>query len=318
MLRQKIKYLLFIGAVLTILAGPATAEVINKVAAVVNDTIITTYLLNQKVAEAATQNAKYSELTAEEQHAFKLEILELMVEEELIQQRAKKLKVRASDEDVNAAIDDVQEQNKLTRLQLIAALEQQGMSFELYRTNMRNQITRYRLIGMEVQNKIDVNSQEIRRYYEQHLDEYSDLPYVHLSRLMFALSESTSAGEIAALQSQAEKTRVRLLQGDSIADLLITYSAASGGDMGRLKESDLAATFIDAIESLQTGEISEIIKTDRGLFLFKMQERNNGTPKPLESVRPDIEIILMEKSREEEFKAWQKRLREDAYIDIRI
>jgi peptidyl-prolyl cis-trans isomerase SurA len=318
MLRQKIKYLLFIGAVLTILAGPATAEVINKVAAVVNDTIITTYLLNQKVAEAATQNAKYSELTAEEQQTFKLEILGLMVEEELIQQRAKKLKVRASDEDVNAAIDDVQEQNKLTRLQLIAALEQQGMSFELYRTNMSNQITRYRLIGMEVQNKIDVNSQEIRRYYEQHLDEYSDLPYVHLSRLMFALSESTSVGEIAALQSQAEKTRVRLLQGDSIADLLITYSAASGGDMGRIKESDLANAFTDTIKNLQTGEISEIVKTDRGLFLFKMQERNNGTPKPLESVRPEIEIILMEKSREEEFKAWQKRLREDAYIDIRI
>lgn len=318
MLRQKIKYILFIGAVLTILAGPATAEVINKVAAVVNDTIITTYLLNQKVAEAATQNAKYSEFTAEEQHAFKLEILELMVEEELIRQRAKKLKVRASDEDVNAAIDDVQEQNKLTRLQLIAALEQQGMSFELYRTNMSNQITRYRLIGMEVQNKIDVNSQEIRRYYEQHIDEYSDSPYVHLSRLMFALSESASVGEIAALQSQAEKTRVRLLQGDSIADLLITYNAASGGDMGRLKESDLASAFTGAIKNLQTGEISEIVKTDRGLFLFKMQERNNGTPKPIESVRPEIEKILMEKSREEEFKAWQKRLREDAYIDIRI
>lgn len=318
MLRQKIKFLLFIGGLLTLLASPVSGEVINKVAAVVNDTIITTYQLDLKKAEAAAQNPTYTDLKTEEKLAFKLKILDLMIEEELIQQRAKKLKVKASDVEVNAAIDDVQEQNKLTRLQLIAALEQQGMSFELYRTNMINQITRYKLINMEVQNKIDVNSLEIRRYYEKHSDEYSDAPYVHLSHLMFALPENASAGETAALQSQSEKARARLLKGDSIADLLVTYPEAKGSDMGKLKESDLATAFIDAVKNLQTGEISPIVKTASGLFLFKMEERNNGTPKPLESVRPEIEKILMERSREEEFKAWQERLREDAYIDIRI
>ncbi len=318
MLRCKIKSLIFILLLFTLFVTPAAGEVINRVAAIVNDTIITTYQLDQKTTEAAAQDPQYANLDAAEQQTFKKKVLDLMIEEELIKQRAMELNINVSEDEINASIDDVQTQNKLTRLQLIAALEQQGMSFESYRSNMRSQITRYKLIAKEVQNKIDVTGQEIRRYYEQHSEEYLDAPYVHLSRLTFPLSEGASTGEIDAAQAQAEKGRKRLLSGDNIADLLLTYSDASGGDMGKIKESNLATEFAEAIAPLKTGEVSDIIKTSGGLFLFKMEERNSGSPKPLETVQPEIENILMEKSRNDAFKSWQESLRSNAYIDIRI
>ncbi|MBE0501116.1 MAG: SurA N-terminal domain-containing protein [Desulfuromonadales bacterium] len=309
---------LIITVLFTLLATLATGEVINKVAAVVNDTIITTYQLDQRMAETVALDPGYAGLDEAGRETYKKKVLDLMIEEELIQQRAVELKVRASDEEVNAAIDDVQVQNKLTRLQLIAALEQQGMSFASYRSNMRSQITRYKLIGREVQNKIDVTGQEIRRYYEQHLDEYRNPPYVHLSRIVFFLHEDVTDGEAAALEVLAEQARRRLVMGDSIADLLATYSEAEGGDMGKLRESDLTTVFAEAIVGLQSKEISEIVKTSSGLFLFKMEERNIGTLQPLEKVRPDIEKILMAKSRDEALKKWQEALRANAYIDIRL
>lgn len=318
MLRNTIKPTFLVTALLIILVGAATGEVISKVAAVINDTIITTYQLDKKTIEMSTQDPAFDALDTTGQQNFRREVLNTMIEDELIRQRAKILNLSVSDGEVNAAIDDVQEQNKLTRLQLIAALEQQGMSFEAYRSNMKNQIQRYKLVGSEVQSKIDVSSQEVRSYYEEHINNYRNPPYVHLSNLMFNLQEDATAGEISAAQAQAVKARDRLLMGDSINDLLVTYSEASGGDMGELKESDLATAFADAITNLQSGEISEIIKTGGSLFIFKMEERNNGNPKPIESVRPEIEKILLEKNREEAFKEFQKDLRENAYIDIRI
>ncbi len=316
--QHKFRSRLIITVLFTLLANLATGEVINKVAAVVNDTIITTYQLDQRMAETVALDRDYAGLDEAGRETYKKKVLDLMIEEELIQQRAVELKVRASDDEVNAAIDDVQVQNKLTRLQLIAALEQQGMSFASYRSNMRSQITRYKLIGREVQNKIDVTGQEIRRYYEQHLDDYRNPPYVHLSRLVFFLHEDVTDGEAAALEVLAEQARRRLVMGDSIADLLATYSEAEGGDMGKLRESDLTTVFAEAIAGLQSKEISEIVKTSSGLFLFKMEERNSGTPQPLEKVRPEIEKILMAKSRDEALKKWQEELRANAYIDIRL
>ena len=192
------------------------------------------------------------------------------------------------------------------------------MSFDSYRSNMRSQITRYKLIAKEVQNKIDVTGQEIRRYYEQHLEEYGAAPYVHLSHLMFTLPEETTPGEIDAVRTQAEKARARLLKGDSIADLLVTYSEASGGDMGKIVEANLVTSFARAVAKLQSGDISEIVQTSGGLYLFKVVERNSGSAKPLETVRPEIEKILMEQSRDEAFKTWQESLRNNAYINILI
>ena len=135
MLQRTLKQIFIACALLAFLAGPAMSEIVSKVAAVVNDTIITTYQLDQTVAEFATQNPDYPKLDAAGREAFKLEVLNGMIEEELLQQRATELGLSVSDDALNAAIDDVQQQNKLTRLQLIAALEQQGMSFEKYREN---------------------------------------------------------------------------------------------------------------------------------------------------------------------------------------
>lgn len=311
------KLIPLIGLALALIAGTAYGEIISKVAAVVNDTIITTYQLDQKIAAVAATDPAYANLDATARKELRSRALESMIEDELIRQRARSLKLEANDDEVNAAIDDVQQQNNLTRLQLIAALEQQGMSFETYRSNMKDQITRFKLLGKEVQSKIDVSSQEVRSYYEEHLDEYRDPPYVHLGHLLFNLPEDAPAGEKAATLAKAEKAQSRLKMGDSIADLLVTYTDAKGGDMGKLKENDLTSAFADAIVGLKTGETSDIVEVPGSIYIFKMIERSDGNPKPLEAVRTSIEEILMEKNRSEGFKAWQEKLRANAYVDIR-
>ena len=87
------------------------------------------------------------------------------------------------------------------------------------------------------------------------------------------------------------------------------------GFLSRAQEQ--IAAFANAVANLQSGEISAIIETPGSLYIFKMIERNNGNPRPLETVRPEIEKILLEKNREEAFTEWQTGLKKNAYIDIR-
>ena len=74
----------------------------------------------------------------------------------------------------------MQKQNKLTREQLVQALQFEGMAFDEYRENLRKQILRFKLLGREVQSKVEVTNQEIRDYFRQHIDDYREAPFVRI------------------------------------------------------------------------------------------------------------------------------------------
>ena len=156
-------------AIILLLVTNVSAEVVSKVAAVVNDAIITTHQLETALQEALAANPAAQSLDAAEKDKLRRQLLDKLIEEELVAERVKQLRLKVSDEDVDAAIDDVQQQNKLSREQLKMALQQQGMTFESYRENLRKQILRFKLIGVEVRNKAEVTSAEVREYYREHI-----------------------------------------------------------------------------------------------------------------------------------------------------
>jgi len=316
-LKQIITAVVFI---LFLVTTSVNAEIISKIAAVVNDAIITTYQLDNALEKALKLNPSSSSLSAAEKEKLRLKILDQLIEEELFKERVSKLRIKVSDADVEAAINDVQQQNKLTREQLIAALQQQGMTFETYRESLRKQILRFKLIGIEVQSKAEVTSAEVREYYREHLEDYSESPYMQLSRLTIPIPKGAEKGKIDDLRALAIEAQGRLEKGESVNTLLVSYATAGadGGDMGKFRIGELSESFDRVVRDLKVGEISEIVEIPNGFFLFKMDDRSSGAEKPFDDVRAGIEQILMEKKREETFKNWNKELRKEAYIDIRI
>ena len=310
--------ILFISVLLHVV--PASAAVVSKVAAVVNDAIITTHQLEKAFQESISLNPAAQNLDSAEKEKLRLKLLDQLIEEELFKERVKQLRLKVSDEDVEAAIQDVQRQNNLTRDQLKSALKQQGMDFDLYRENLKKQILRFKLIGVEVQSKTEVTSAEVREYYRKHADEYRDKPYMHLSRLTFPIPKNSGKEALAEIRDQAVEAQKRLEQGDSINTLMVSYATAGvdGGDMGKFQVGELSEIFDRAIRDLETGQVSEVIEMPNAFFMFKMLERNSGEEKPFETVSGEIEQILMENKREQAFKDWNKGLRKNAYIDIRI
>ena len=296
------------------------AEVVSKVAAVVNDAIITTHQLETKFNEALDRQPAGSSLDVAGRDKLRRQLLDKLIEEMLVEDRVRQLRLKVSEEDIDAAVADVQQNNNLTREQLLAALQQQGMDFATYRESLRKQILRFKLISVEVRSKAEVTSAEVREYYREHLDDYREPPFMHLGRLTFPLSKGADTATIDAVRSLAVEAREKLEQGAEVSTLLMTYATSNvdGGDMGSFRVGELSGIFDRAVRDLETGEVSEVVETPSGFFIFRMIERSSGDEKPFEDVSAEIEQILVKKKQDQAFEEWNKSLREDAYIDIRI
>ena len=310
------RYSLFTAALVLVLALPVGAQTINRIAAVVNDEIITTYQIEQELRTLAP-----ADLPPGRGPVVRQEVLDRLIEEALLQQRIRELGIKVGDDELEAAIQDVQRQNNLTRPQLEEALRIQGMEFEEYKESLRTQVLRFKLLSREVQSKVEVSNEEVRDYFRENIDRYRENPSVRLSRISFPFPDRASREKIEAVRLRAEEAHARLLRGESFTNVLLSYSPggeAEGGDMGRVEGSDLTPSFARAIRGLQEGEVSEPVETPHGIHLLQVTEVNPGRVRQFDSVKDEITVALKEKMTEERLKQWSKELRKNAHIDVRL
>ena len=312
------RFLLFLALIL-LFAHPLAAKTLTKVAAVVNADIISSYQLDKAVLDALAKDAKGNQLTSEQFDQLKAKVLENLINEKLVEQRIVELGLTVADPELNAAIEDVQIKNNLTADQLQRAVEAQGMSFEAYRAQLKRDILRYKLLGREVNYKVQVTSSEVREYFREHIDEYRAKPKLRVSSVTFEIPENISEADMLALRKRVEVTRDLLSNGEDFNKVLESQGEdVFGGDMGFLVKEDLMEQLQQALEGLQTGQVSEPVEMNNQLHLFLVTEYNPGDINLFDRVKVEIEKTLKEKKTEARFKEWTQELRERGYVDVRI
>lgn len=316
MFMKRILFFLFFS--LLLVTTPTMAKTLSKVAAIVNDEIITTYQLDKAVLDALAKNPQKNQLTAEQFEKIKGQILDKMVNDQLLKQRIKELDLKVADSELNNAIEDVQTKNGLDREGLERALTSQGMTFSAYQQQVKDEILRYKLLSREVNYKVLVTSREVRSYYDDHIDEYKMTPKIKVNRISFNIPTGHEE-EVAALRKQVAVSRDLLLNGEGFEKVLAAQGdAASGGDMGNLVEADLAEPLQLALADLQPGDVSEPIELNGQLHLFQVTARTGGDGDPFLQVKDEIEEKLRREKTDTRFAQWQKELRDNAYVEIKM
>jgi peptidyl-prolyl cis-trans isomerase SurA len=299
------------------LAAPAGAETVNRIAAVVNEEIITLHQLEKEIQTRRLAG----EIPPGETDDGRRRVLDQLIEDALVRQRIDALGLKVSDEELEAAVQDVLRQNKINREQLEDALRQQGTSLPDYRENLRRQVLRYKLISREVQSKVDVSAQEIRDYFREHIDDYREPASLRLNRLTFPLPPRPTSEQIQAVRLKAEGALARLRGGEDFTAVLLAFSAdrsAEGGDLGRFAPEDLTAAFERGVRDLPEGGISNVLETPQGFHILQVTERNAGRIRQYDSVKDEIARILGERKSQARLKEWAADLRRKSHIDIRI
>jgi peptidyl-prolyl cis-trans isomerase SurA len=297
----------------------ASAAVVSRIAAVVNTDIITTYQLDQKLQEQLAKQDKQP--SPAQLGALRQELLSRMIEETLVQQRVKALRLSVSDEEIETALLDVQQKNQLTREELEDAVTLQGMDFQAYRDNLAEQILRYKLIGEEVRSQVDVPEREIVEYYRAHLDDYRLAPEVHLSAITFPVSEKASEQERQKIKSVVREALERLRNNEDFDQVVDSYNltyGATGSDMGNVAYADLNPEFLAAIEAVADGGYSDPVEMKEAILLFRINQRQAGGLRQFDDVKFDIYQTIMDQKTDARIKEWTKSLKTKAYIDIRL
>lgn len=310
---------LFLFILLTATGVGATSTTITSIAAVVNAEIITTYQLERTLRSLLAQQGFERAPSEAEMTEIRQEVLEQMISDLLLQQRSRELGLRVSEQEIDRAVEDVKSNNNLDLAGLEAALEAEGMTLESYREQIRDDILRYRLMAQEVDYRAQVTSAEVRRYFEENIDQFDTMPRLHVSRISFPLPTDRSSSAFADIQEQAEKSRQRLLAGDDFDDVLTAIGdQATGGIMGELVLTDLAPPLQQALADLSSGDVSAPTEFNQQLHLFIVTERRSGEELAFEQAKAGIEERLRREKTEERFIQWQEELRTNAYVDRRL
>jgi peptidyl-prolyl cis-trans isomerase SurA len=316
---KRIVFVILTGLLLAAL--PAGAQVVSRIAAVVNDEVITTAQLDQEVDRQLTAEAKAQDLTEEMRRKLREEVLPLVIEETLVSQRARKLGIHVSDEEVDRAIEDVLKQNGIGSEQLAEALAAQGLTMAAYRVNLGRQLLNFKLVGREIRSETEVTNQELRNYFQEHLEDYREPPFIRLSRISFFFAPGIGSSRIADLRTRSQEALQRLRGGESFDDVVSAYTGDKGGEggpMGTFGEGELAEPFISAVAGLTVGQVSDVVETPQGFHILRLDEKNPGRIPAFEEVRDRISSMILERKRKEAISGWTEKLKKEAHIEVRL
>lgn len=310
--RKFLNLMFGIGALLS--AGPAWGgTVIDRVVAVVNRDIIT-----QGELDAAGQALKPTPLRP----PVERDLLSQIIEKKLILQEANKRGVRLTDSELDLALKDIEERNHFPdREAFKRAVTQEGLSWEKYREDLKNQLTLLKLMNREVEANLLVREEEIPAYYDAHPEQFKLADQIRLKQILFRLSPTASAEQIDRARERAGQALAAAREGEDFDALAQQYSDGAerrkGGDLGFFKKGELAPEIDQIVFNLETGAISPIIRTDLGFHIFKAQDRQTGRRQPLEKVRKEAEERLLAEKREEARRRWLDDVWRRSFVELK-
>jgi peptidyl-prolyl cis-trans isomerase SurA len=306
-------------ALLALHPSLSRAQVVNGIVAVVNEEVITTFELDKEYQQMQKEQEK---LPAAEKMGLRAAALNRLVDKKLIDQKVRELDIKVQDDEVKLAIDDVKKQNNLTQETLVQALAQQGLSFDQYRAQLKEQLERLRLMSQEVRSKVQVGEQEVRDYYEANRAKFGAVEQFRARHIFFKVDRKGGAAELSRIEAIAAGVLKQARAGKDFAELARTYSndpaaAKDGGDLGTFKKADMLPEIGDSVAAMKPGDISELVLSQAGLHIIKLEERSQSAGKALSEVKPEIEEYLYKKKADERFAQWVKDLRASVPIEIR-
>jgi peptidyl-prolyl cis-trans isomerase SurA len=261
----------------------------------------------------------------------RLQVLHQMIEDEILQQRAAKMNLTATDEDVNARLTELKA--PYTQEEFNNQLKQRNLTLDDFKRLIRRQLTTSKLINKEIESKINITDAQITAFYAQHKSDFNVVePQYHLAQIVVTTSplpranlQNNKATNEAEARRKINEALNRLQSGDDFGSVAANFSedpntASSGGDMGIIAESQLHTDteVYDAISKLKPDQITGIMPVyDNnspghkvvGYAIYKLLAREPAGQRQLND--PNVQQTIHQTLHES-----QKQLLQNAYYEV--
>jgi peptidyl-prolyl cis-trans isomerase SurA len=309
----------FFTVIAVLLAGlclPARAELEDGISAIVNDKIITINEVRDFTTPAVDvlqrEYADQPQLFDQKLNATLNDGLETLIENQLILHEFETKYNPLPESLVDEWVADRIKERFGDRITCIRTLQAQGMTFEKFRQQVRDQtiIEQLRMQKLS-EDKIIISPYKIESYYKLHQDEFKVGDQVQMRMIVI----NKIAPDDTAARQKAADILADLKKGSSFQQLESLYSQdpeQKGNDW--IETSVLRKELADAASTLKPGEISGIIETPDECYLLQLEGRRAAHVKPLNDVRGDIEKTLRAQEQKQAERRWIDSLKKKAFI----
>lgn len=307
------------------LALPARAELVDRIAAVVNADVITLSEVEARVLPelGRLRGEPDPARRAEARSQLMKKGVDLLIGEKLLEGQVRELNIEVTDSEIDLSMEDVRRQNNLGADQFEQLLGQEGYTMASYRSFMRKHLSRMKLVNLKVRAKVKISDEDLKAEYARWSHDEANEFEVHARHLLVQLGpratpEQVEAGrqKAAALMDEARRP------GTDFAELARKKSegpsAADGGDLGFFKRGVMVAEFERAAFTLPAGGISEPIRTKFGWHVLKVEERRALAAPPFDEVKEQLRDRMLRGQLERYTDQYVQELRAQAVVDVKL
>jgi len=313
---------------LTLGVSRPSAEIIEQVLVKVNGDIITKTDFERRQVQVLRAKG----VQARDDAALKKAIEEITpdlivdtIDELLMTQRGRELGQKFSDEEFDKVVANIRKENKLDSDEAFqAALKQEGMTMADLRKSLERQMLISRVTQREVMDKVSITEQEAREYHAAHASQFTTPGTITIREILVKVPVSNQGVNVAAdeaAKEKAENARKRVLAGESFeqvaAEVSDSPSKSNGGLVGPLNVKELNPAFLQLVDPLKVGDVTDVVRSQNGYQLVKLESRTNEELVPAEKVHDKIADALYEQKRQVETKKYMAKLRSQAIIQWR-
>lgn len=336
---MKSKFYTFMWALLfavgALVLGPAQASaqdselvVVDQVIAQVNNDVITLSMVKREMKDAIqafVQQGMTEQAATEAVMKRQPEIIASLVNEQLLVQKGKEMGLADEIEaEVNKEMLRVAKNQGIDSIQILEEeMTKAGMNPATIRQTLRVQFMKQAVLGREVDARIyyGLKPDEIRKYYDTNRDKFRKPEGVTISEIYLSFAGKNEAD----VKARAQSLLTQLRGGANFATLAAAHSERqlkgelvakqTGGKVGTFQTPDLLPEIAAAIKNVPVGGVSEIVRSDDGYQIFRVDERVAASD-PSNFNEDQVREAITVERREKEREAYMKNLRRDAYIQL--
>lgn len=277
-----------------------------SVVATVNGEVISRAEFERRLAREAQAMEGTGPRTPEQVEPYKATLLETLIEKTLLLQAAREAGVNVTPEEVDRRVLALSSEYPAGTFDEVLARSQTSRAALVRST--REQLTIEKLFAEQVNARVAVSEEQVRRYYEEHAADFTEPEKVHAHQIV-----------VKGLD-EARRIQQQLWQGKKFPDLARRYSqspdARVGGDLGFFPRGQMPPAFDEVVFKLSVNGTSEVVSTEYGFHLFRVTEKTPARKRELNEVRGLIEEKLLDGLRAEAQKAYVAQLRKKATVVI--
>jgi peptidyl-prolyl cis-trans isomerase SurA len=346
---NKFRLPLLLAVVAAVPVFSSADAVIEEIIARVNNSIITRADFDRSKEQLKEELKQQDPSNSNTFEGKEQDVLRDLIDRQLLLERGKELGITA-DTDLVKRLDEMRKQMNLDSMEdLEKAAQSQGVSFEDFKQNMRDQIITQQVIGREVGSHINITKDEEQHFYEAHKSEMQQPEAIRLNEILVAVKSSAPApadpaappaaggspatpppattppapteADISAAETKAKGLLDQIHKGAAFEDIAKKNSdgpsAAQGGDLGYFERGKLSKELEDKTFAMKAGEVTDVIRTKQGFVILKVTEHQMAGVPTVKQVEPKIMDALYYQKLQPALRTYLTKLREDAFIDIR-